>query len=486
MTDSLDISIAGNTVIITKYPVALLTKITSILSYTQNVYDRTSGAFSRVIQHCCAYEKDGAIKAPGNYAPNRIFTFTGYLDILEDFCATKGITLHKTYLLPDNSELYMPNWDRLPKDFQFRYKQKNVIRAISLERGGIIVAPPGWGKSVTIGIVASAFDKCKILITTYNKSIYTQIGQSVLECLAGRREEVALQRGGRPLHEGEIKKKRVVVCGSSSLKRIIAATTDFDLLIVDEIHQACAPATFELLAQFQKPRIFGFTATPKRSDGAHFRMRGLAGPVLMEITMSKAVTENMIVPVEVRWTPVVLKCNPLAGKNPLYAKHIGIWYNYTRNRLIAAIAKQHEKEQTLIMVETLKHAQALQKLLPHYTIMYGEKKMRQDLERAFKNGTLRHVISTMCWKQGVDFPQLQILIRADGQSSNIASVQIGGRVTRLADDKEMGVVYDFYDTWDPFFKQKADKRKAIYHKCGWNQASLNVQSLLQGKLEYAE
>jgi superfamily II DNA or RNA helicase len=270
------------------------------------------------------------------------------------------------------------------------------------------------------------------------------------------------------------------------LKRIIAATTDFDLFLLDESHQACSPKTFELVSRFQKPRIFGFTATPTRRDGAHFRMRGLAGPVLMEITMTDAVDEKMIVPVEVRWVPVVLQYNPVQGKDMKYAKHNGIWFNHSRNRLIAAVAKAHEEDQTLIMVETLKHAQALQRLLPDYTIMHGQQKFRQDLERAFKNGILKHVISTMCWKQGVDFPKLQILIRADGQSSNIASVQIGGRVTRLSEDKQIGVVYDFHDTWDPFFHQKSKARKKLYHKCGWNQVAINVQSLLRGKLEYAQ
>jgi superfamily II DNA or RNA helicase len=206
----------------------------------------------------------------------------------------------------------------------------------------------------------------------------------------------------------------------------------------------------------------------------------------MEISMEDAVDQSMIVPVEVRWIPVRLQYNPVAGTNAMYAKHNGIWFNQARNKLIAAAAKVHQDQQTLILVETLKHAQALHRLLPDYTIMHGQSKLRQDYERAFKNGTLRHVISTMCWKQGVDFPSLQILIRADGQSSNIASVQIGGRVTRLADGKESGVVYDFYDFWDDFFVRKSETRKKSYHQCGWGQVSMDVQSLLQGKLEHSK
>jgi superfamily II DNA or RNA helicase len=486
MTSSIDATVVGNTMVITQYPIEHLARITKILSYSEKVFNYVTGDSEIRVQHCCAWEHNGKIVLPGNYIPKRILSFTGYLDILQDFCNTKKIELKVTRLDQPDEGLYIPNWSRIPKDFQFRYKQKNIIRAIALERGGIIVAPPGYGKSTLFGIIASVFDKCKILITTYNKSIYEQIGQQVLQFMPGRREEVCIQRSNVPLREADIKKKRVVVCGSGSLKRVIAATTDFDITIIDECHQACSPATFELLARFQKPRVFGFTATPKRRDGAHFMMRGLAGPVLMEVSMADATDENMIVPVEVRWLPVVLQYNPLQGKDPLYSKHCGIWFNHSRNRLIAAVAKAHENEQTLIMVETLKHAQALQQLLPEYTVMHGQEKRRHDLERAFKNGTLKHVISTMCWKQGVDFPKLQILIRADGQSSNIATIQIGGRVTRLSDDKQIGVVYDFYDTWDSFFTQKSNARKNLYHKCGWNQVSMNIQSILRGQLEYAQ
>jgi superfamily II DNA or RNA helicase len=475
-----------NTMVLTKYPAYYLNNLTKLFSYTESTYNYITGLRQFTTQYCCSYEKEGKLSIPGAYVPAKIFTFTGYLDLLEEFCTQTGIKLNVDYPIKINEDLYTPNWKRLYKDFQFRYKQKNIIRAIALERGGIIVAPPGYGKSTLFGIIASVFDRCRILITTYNKSIYTQIGQSVLHYMAGRREEVAVQQANKPLSEKDIKHKRVVVCGSGSLKRITAVTTDFSLLLLDEAHQACSPATFEMIARFQKPRIFGFTATMTRRDGAHYRMRGLAGPKLLEITMSDAVDENMIVPVEVRWVPVRLNYNPVEKIKDIYIKHSGIWFNAARNKLIAAVARAHEQEQTLIMVETLKHAQALQKLLPHYTIMHGEKKLRQDLERAFKNGTLRHVISTMCWKQGVDFPQLQILIRADGQSSNIASVQIGGRVTRLSGDKAVGIVYDFYDYWDPFFIERTNTRKKTYHKCGWSQITMDVQSLLKGKLEYTK
>ena len=65
--------------------------------------------------------------------------------------------------------------------------------------------------------------------------------------------------------------------------------------------------------------------------------------------------------------------------------------------------------------------------------------------------------------------ELAVLARGDGGQSAINDRQVPGRTSRLDDGKELSVVYDYPDTFDPGFAQKACKRSASYQAMGWPQ-----------------
>jgi len=84
---------------------------------------------------------------------------------------------------------------------------------------------------------------------------------------------------------------------------------------------------------------------------------------------------------------------------------------------------------------------------------------------------LRKVIATSVWNRGVNFKNLEVLIRADAGSSVIDDTQIPGRLSRTTDDGEKicGILIDYMDQFDPTFKLKASKRKTTYKRKGWEQ-----------------
>jgi superfamily II DNA or RNA helicase len=158
--------------------------------------------------------------------------------------------------------------------------------------------------------------------------------------------------------------------------------------------------------------------------------------------------------------------------------------------MIAYLAsKVPDDEQVLIMVETVEHGMYLKRLLPEFTFVYGninpteyhdykrdgftgddplKPKDRNRLKQEFAEGTLKKVISTTVWKQAVDFPKLSMLIRAEGSASIIASTQIPGRLSRIADGKDKGVLIDFVDGFDPWASARAAKRIRLYREKKWN------------------
>jgi hypothetical protein len=156
--------------------------------------------------------------------------------------------------------------------------------------------------------------------------------------------------------------------------------------------------------------------------------------------------------------------------------------------LIAADARSYDDQtQTLICTDTLEHAMRLKKFLPEYTLVYSigrltelrraryvqmgccspdepfmDRNRLRDLTEAFERGGLKKVIATSVWNVGVSFNQLQVLIRAAGGSSDVGSVQIPGRVCRLAEGKTRGEVRDYIDLFDVALNRQGKQRAKIY------------------------
>jgi superfamily II DNA or RNA helicase len=143
------------------------------------------------------------------------------------------------------------------------------------------------------------------------------------------------------------------------------------------------------------------------------------------------------------------------------------------------------------MVEKLEHALCLQRELPEYSLCYSPQngnieRLRSKglvpdsfvkldnkkvllMRQEFRDGHLKRVISTGVWKRGVDFPHLKVLVRADGGASEILSTQIPGRVSRTAEDKDLGILIDLCDVFSPFYHNRSKTRRRHYKKKGWSE-----------------
>jgi superfamily II DNA or RNA helicase len=90
---------------------------------------------------------------------------------------------------------------------------------------------------------------------------------------------------------------------------------------------------------------------------------------------------------------------------------------------------------------------------------------KDKIRKDFESGDLQKVIATTVWKEGVDFPDLEVVIRADGMSGYIVGIQMGGRLTRLSPKDK--ILIDFNDDFGPKLQDRADRRFDHYRKEGW-------------------
>ena len=374
----------------------------------------------------------------------------------------------------------------------FRAGQRKALETIWNSEFGQIWAPTAFGKTeLTIKLVKS-YPTLKILVVTPFAETVRQL-----------RKRFADHGVDAGIVDGQHHKvQRVTICSAMSLMKV--AGPDWDLVLYDEVHKSAAPSSRQALAACTRAKLFGLTASGEgRADNAEIVVEALFGPVICQVEYEEAVKAGNILPI------VVLMLDTTGHdtdvKDPgAKSRHL-VWRNSQRNAIISQAADMVSKlGQTLVITTVLEHALRLRRRLPGWPVVYGtapKAHMRDDMTAAefraasrakllrefmdklgvpvlndkdkgelsdkFCSGEIRAAISTMTWSTGVDFPQLQFVIRADAATSEIASTQVPGRGGRLHDTKKCGILIDTEDEFDRTLDNRKKSRIRVYREKRW-------------------
>ena len=297
--------------------------------------------------------------------------------------------------------------------FSFRAHQEECLEAVlasvnSLAGGGLVVAPPAFGKTYLIASICAAFPDAKIHVISRRRDIVI----STFDFLQRHLASVGIVTSGKYL-----KDRRIIVFTIDSL---FGEELDADLVILDEIHELVTDRYFELLAAYGCPKI-GLTATPDtRFDNLHKRIAALVGDPIYVVDFDEAVKSGLVVPIVVQWCDVLIAPGEIRYDG-MRDRSQAVWSNEKRNQRIAEVAKEFFNlgQQTLILVTTIEHAYGIHKYLPEFDLCYAgtssegysanyppmTNKRRDELRRAFTAGELKGVIATGVWSTGVSFTE---------------------------------------------------------------------------------
>jgi superfamily II DNA or RNA helicase len=417
------------------------------------------------------------------YHENRFCAYAGYGPRIIAGLKARGLEVAVSDLVSDG--LDAPDLSLLKQVF-WRTKQKQVFAALLAFKRGMIVCPPAFGKSYIICQLARVYPKAKIVVTVPSADVCRRLVRDLEPLLGG--SQVSMVGGGKS------RVSRVSVVVSQSLHH---APKDANLILCDECHMLMTKNYVQSLNRFRRARIFGFTASPDRPDGASGLGEAMFGPVLLNVSYQEAVAGGNVVPLVVRMIRSPGGPDLSSVKNHTVVNRRGLWRNKSRNNLVAQCARQLQEElgpdsQLLIVVDVVEHAYVLGQLLPEFEIVTGTptaervekmiefgamtegqqvctREMRIDAQRRFESHELKYVICNKVWRQGVDFRDLRALIRADGLATCIDACQVPGRLSRLGDktDKQEGILVDFYDTFTKQLQARAEARIKEYTKHGW-------------------
>ena len=427
----------------------------------------------------------------------QVVTNTGYIKRVVAALQKDG---HEVKVLrprrkPKKANTFDTNWKAID-DFDLRHKQREVLEAIVANERGQVCWATGAGKSFMVPLICMLFPKARIVVTTKHTAVLEDLHKNLSRYLPS----VGINYSKRKLLG-----RRVTCCSAGTLHHL--DPEDVDLVIADEVHELATDKMVERFARFRFSRMLGLSANfQDRFDGADFELEGIFGPLITDMTYEEGVDHGMIVPIEVHWQDMRMDRNPAAGKTDVARNRHGIWRNEWRNAKIAENAAEYADAQILITVKTFDHACHLKKHLPNFTLVYASTDDKGDLidryiswglikedepvmttqrlgelKSQFESGELKKVIATSVWNRGVNFKNLEVLIRADAGASVIDDTQIPGRLSRTTDDGEKthGVLIDYMDQFDPTFKLRASKRKTTYKRKGWTQIEPEIKAKTQ-------
>lgn len=277
---------------------------------------------------------------------------------------------------------------------------------------------------------------------------------------------------------------------------------EWDLLIVDEAHHGTAPTWMEIIAA-HRGALWMFTATPfgedeDRNEALRAMVKGqihvvprsaVAARVLHGVVkmlddtdpveevkpkIDAAIAEALM-PMARRYA-YATGMDLDAARNFMWPKvafrmclNIGVAANCARNSAILRLARKHEGDSLLILVNSVAHGESLATEIPGAVVCHSKmgKKKRAAAMVDFSEGTLRCMIATSLADEGLNLPRANVLILAGAGRSSAKVEQRTGRVLRTFGEKTHGLIYDFEDKQHPLLASQSRKRQAVYRALGY-------------------
>jgi superfamily II DNA or RNA helicase len=147
---------------------------------------------------------------------------------------------------------------------------------------------------------------------------------------------------------------------------------------------------------------------------------------------------------------------------------IGICENRGRNDYAIDYAVEYGDMQTLILIPRITLGEDYEKRIPGSLLVHSKigKKQRKAAMEEFKAGNLRTMIATSLADEGLDLPNVELLIMVSGGRSSQKTIQRASRALRKTETKNCATIVDFSDKFHPIGAFHAKKRMTCYRELG--------------------
>lgn len=346
---------------------------------------------------------------------------------------------------------YLP--ELLSEDFiKPHYLQKMALDALNFYRSkgwikGIVVLPTGTGKTFL-----SAFDSLKfdgrILFIVHRLDILSQSKEAFEKVMP--KAKLGYLTGEYKEH---VKDSKVLFASKDTLRSpeylSLFGPKEFSYIIVDEVHHGQAPTYHKIINHFRPTFMLGMTATPDRMDRKDI-FELFDYNKVFEYTANEAIENGFLVP----YSYYGLKDNIDYSR----IRHNGQKYNTQDLDRYLIIERRNEQ----ILMEYLEkgggnkaigfccsinHANRMADFfssrgIPSIAIT-SETEDRDNKIKLFRDNKYSIVFTVDLFNEGIDFPNVRVLMFLRPTESKTIFMQQLGRGLRLCCGKDRVIILDF-------------------------------------------
>lgn len=226
---------------------------------------------------------------------------------------------------------------------------------------------------------------------------------------------------------------------------------EFDYIVVDEVHKACAPTYSEIISHFKPKFLLGMTATPWRNDDKDI-FKLFDNNLVHEVTLQDALDEELVCPFHYYGITDL----EIDGKS--IDDDFNDFNYLTSEKRVEHILKKSEEYgfsgdtlKCLVFCSSLKEAKELATKFTrrgHTSVALSandsnEYRSKKIGELVDDNNNLEYIFTVDIFNEGIDIREINQVILARPTKSAIIFTQQLGRGLRRHDTKEFLVVLDF-------------------------------------------
>ena len=349
-------------------------------------------------------------------------------------------------------------------------EQVRLINNAIKKQRGVLIAPTASGKSAMAISVISAFPKAKIIWLCHTKDLMYQAGE-----VAERELKTKVGYVG----DGNLDlSHRITMATWQSFVKVAADIGhEFDMVVCDEVHHLSGfSVTYaQILTQILAPVRIGLTATMPKNKEAELAIEAYLGPIADEITIREGQEIKIMSEISIRFlkVPIDARIRDLRKYQDVY--QAAVVEREAQHQIIASTAKGHiqEGDSVLILVNRIEHGDNIlaeckrQGVKAYFAQGATESTVRMQLKEALNNKEIHCLIATVIFKEGINIPELNVIINAAGGKSEISTLQAIGRGLRITPTKKRLIFYDIMSLDHYYLTNHLAERLSIYSQLQW-------------------
>lgn len=311
-----------------------------------------------------------------------------------------------------------------------REYQREWVSQFEKQKAGVLVGPPGSGKTVA-GMGAMAAVGGETLILVPSRELASQWRKSLVENTSLEKNEIGEYHGGKK----EIRPITIATYQTAGMDRHRRLFDErrWGLIIYDEAHHIPSPI-FRQSADLQSKHRLGLSATPVRESDDEAEIFTLIGPPIGTDWSALFEAGFVMEPdVEIRYIPWHSE-----QAEAEYASAVGherrqvAASNPAKLEEIRHLLDVHENEKTLIFVDWLDQGDEYEAAL-EIPFLSGETRYarRERLLSEFRHGARNTLLISRVGDEGIDLPAATVAVIASGLGgSRRQGAQRAGRTMR--------------------------------------------------------